>query len=49
MNRQEKLTAILERLQKKGADIDGAHISAMVITGYLCDLAKMGLIESAWK
>lgn len=49
MNRQEKLTAILERLKKKGADIDGAHISAMVITGYLCDLAKMGLIESAWE
>lgn len=48
MNRQEKLEAILERLKKKGADIDGGHVSAMVIVGYLDDLAKQGLIESAW-
>ena len=48
MTRQEKLTAILERLKAKGADIDGGHVSAMVIVGYLDDLAKEGLIESAW-
>lgn len=48
MNREEKLTAILERLKSKGTDIDGGHISAMVIVGYLDDLAKQGLIESAW-
>ena len=48
MNREEKLTAILERLKSKGTDIDGGHISAMVIVGYLDDLAKEGLIESAW-
>jgi hypothetical protein len=48
MTRQEKLTAIFERLKAKGADIDGEHISAMVIVGYLDDLAKQGLIESAY-
>lgn len=48
MNREEKLTAILERLKSKGTDIDGAHISSMVIVGYLDDLAKAGIIESAW-
>ena len=48
MNKEEKLTAILERLKSKGTDIDGGHISAMVIVGYLDDLAKQGLIESAW-
>lgn len=48
MNKQEKLTAILERLGSKGIDIDGGHISAMMIAGYLNDLAKIGLIESAY-
>lgn len=48
MNREEKLTAILERIKAIGTDIDGGHISAMVIVGYLDDLAKQGLIESAW-
>jgi hypothetical protein len=48
MNKAEKLTAILERLKTKGTDIDGAHISSMVIVGYLDDLTKAGIIESAW-
>ena len=48
MTKPEKLTAILERLKSKGTDIDGAHISSMVIVGYLDDLAKAGVIESAW-
>lgn len=48
MNKEEKLTAILERLKAAGTDIDGAHISLMVIVGYLDDLTKQGLIESAW-
>jgi hypothetical protein len=48
MNKQEKLTAILERLKEKGASIDDGHISAMVIAGYLNDLGKLGLIESAF-
>lgn len=48
MTKPEKLTAILERLKSKGTDIDGAHISSMVIVGYLDDLAKEGVIESAW-
>ena len=48
MNKSEKLAAILERLKSKGTDLDGAHISSMVIIGYLDDLAKAGIIESAW-
>lgn len=48
MTKGEKLTAILERLKTKGTDLDGGHVSAMVIVGYLDDLAKKGLIESAW-
>lgn len=48
MNKEEKLGAILERLKSKGTDIDGAHISSMIIVGYLDDLTKAGVIESAW-
>ena len=48
MNKAEKLTAILERLKSKGTDIDGNHVSLMVIVGYLDDLTKAGIIESAW-
>jgi hypothetical protein len=48
MTKEAKLTAILERLQSAGTDIDGAHISLMVIVGYLDDLTKAGVIESAW-
>lgn len=48
MTQEQKLTAILERLKEKGESIDGGHISAMVIIGYLDDLTKEGLIESAW-
>ena len=48
MNKAEKLNAILERLKSKGTDIDAGHISSMVIVGYLDDLAKAGIIESAW-
>lgn len=48
MNRKEKLTAILERLDAKGVGIDGEHISGMMIAGYLDDLQRLGLIESAF-
>ncbi len=48
MTREEKLTAILERLKIENLDIDGGHVSAMVICGYLNDLSKKGLIESAY-
>ena len=48
MNREQKLTAILERLKEKGTDFDGGHMSMMVICGYLDDLGKLGLIESAF-
>lgn len=48
MTKQEKLTAILERLKEKGTDFDGGHMSMMVICGYLDDLSKLGLIESAF-
>ena len=48
MTKSEKIEAILERLKKKNTDIAESHISAMVITGYLDDLAKVGIIESAF-
>lgn len=48
MKKEEKITAILERLKAEHLDIDGPHLSAMVITGYLDDLSKLGLIESAF-
>lgn len=48
MTKEQKLEAILERMKEKGADIDGGHVSAMVIVGYLDDLSKQGLIESAF-
>lgn len=48
MTKSEKIEAILERLKKKNTDIAESHISAMVITGYLDDLAKAGIIESAF-
>ena len=48
MTKEEKLEAILERLKASGTDIDGGHISLMVIIGYLDDLTKKGLIESSW-
>ena len=48
MKKEEKLTAILERLKSQGTDIDGGHISALVISGYLDDLAKVGISESSF-
>jgi hypothetical protein len=48
MTKPEKIKAILARLKKENADIAEAHISAMVITGYLDDLAQAGIIESAF-
>jgi hypothetical protein len=48
MTQEDKFKGILERLKEKGTDIDPKHVSAMVIIGYLDDLSKLGLIESAW-
>ena len=48
MTKPEKIKAILERLKKENTDISEAHISAMVISGYLDDLSKAGIIESAY-
>lgn len=48
MNKEEKIAAISERLKEKGTDIDGAHISSIIIAGYLNDLAELGIIESAY-
>jgi len=48
MTKPEKIKAILERLKKEDTEISEAHISAMVISGYLDDLAKSGIIESAF-
>lgn len=48
MTKPEKIKAILERLKKENTEISEAHISAMVISGYMDDLAKVGIIESAF-
>ena len=48
MTKSEKIAAILARLKKENTDIAEAHISAMVITGYLDDLSRAGIIESAY-
>jgi hypothetical protein len=48
MTKPEKIKAILERLKKENTEISEAHISAMVISGYLDDLSKVGIIESAF-
>jgi hypothetical protein len=48
MTKPEKIKAILKRLKKENTDISKGHISAMVISGYLDDLAKAGIIESAF-
>ncbi len=48
MTRDEKFTAIIERLNTAGDKFDPTHISAMVIVGYLDDMSKIGLVESAY-
>jgi hypothetical protein len=48
MTQEDKFKGIIERLKEKGTDIDPKHVSAMVIIGYLDDLSKLGLIESAF-
>lgn len=48
MTQEDKFKGILERLKEKGTDFDPKHISAMVIIGYLDDLQKLGLIQSAF-
>jgi len=48
MTNDKKFKTIIERLKIEEANLEPIHISAMVITGYLDDLAKAGLIESAW-
>jgi len=48
MTNSEKYTAIVERLKKENTSIEEAHVSAMVISGYLDDLGKAGIIESAF-
>ena len=48
MTNSQKYTAIVERLKQNKTDIAEAHVSAMVISGYLDDLGKAGIIESAF-
>ena len=48
MSDKEKLDAILARMKEDGKDIAPQHISAMVIVGYLNELADLGLIETAF-
>lgn len=46
MTKDEKFKAIIERLKDKGSGFDPMYISAMVIIGYLSDIAKEGIIEA---
>jgi hypothetical protein len=48
MTNKEKLDAILDRMKEQGKDILPEHISAMVIVGYLNDLAEIGLVQTAF-
>jgi len=48
MTNEEKFTAIIERLKMNGQEFDSAHISTMVIIGYMNELAELGLIETAF-
>ena len=48
MTKEEKFDAIIKRMKGEGYDFDPAHISVMVIVGYLNDIAKKGIIETAY-
>ena len=48
MTQDEKFTAIVERLNTKSIEIDSETISALVLAGYLDDLATAGIIESGF-
>ena len=45
---KEKFDVIVERMKGEGYDFDPTHISVMVIIGYLNDIAKKGIIETAY-
>jgi hypothetical protein len=46
MTQTEKLQVINERIKEKQLEFDAAHISAMVIAGYLDDLHNKGYLCS---
>ena len=48
MTKDEKFKAIIERMKAESLAFDPMHISCMVIVGYLDDLSKKGLVESAY-
>jgi hypothetical protein len=48
MTRDEKFKAIIERMRLEDEKFVPEHISMMVITGYLDNLSKAGLLESAY-
>lgn len=48
MTTQEKLKAIIERVKILGEDYTSEYISVMVITSYLSDLSKRGLVMSGY-
>lgn len=48
MTQDEKLKAIIDRIEKSKIEFKPEHISAMVLIGYLEDLAKLGIIESVY-
>lgn len=48
MTQDEKFKAIVERLNTKSIEIDPGTISALVLAGYLDDLAHAGALESGF-
>ena len=48
MTRDEKFTAIVDRLNTKSIEIDSETISSLSLAGYTDDLAVAGIIESGF-
>ena len=48
MTQEEKFNAIINRLNTKSIEIDSETISALILAGYVDDLASVGIIESGF-
>ena len=44
MTKEEKLTAIIDRIHTKSIDINSKSISALMLSGYVDGLAKAGIL-----
>jgi hypothetical protein len=49
MTNEEKFNAIIDRCKANGWNISPEFVSMMVVTGYLADMEKAGIVESAFK